>query len=241
MWTIRRHLSYANVVATLALVFAMSGGALAASHYLINSTKQINPKLLKKLHGAKGATGATGAPGAQGAAGKEGAPGKEGQPGPPGALGTTIVVRAHAQSAIATSTAPEGSATYAIATDPLTGGTWTQAANELDQVFPDYTITTPPRASCSRKTPTGGALVQIEILLNGVHLDTYALGNNTTEETFTFDPIQEASFIPLFPPGSKEVAQTLTVMIGDDCGWEGGNSGGHFTVDSVELDVLGAH
>jgi hypothetical protein len=28
----RRHLNYANVVATLALVFAMSGGALAASH-----------------------------------------------------------------------------------------------------------------------------------------------------------------------------------------------------------------
>jgi hypothetical protein len=30
----RRHLSYANVVATLALVFAMTGGAFAASHYL---------------------------------------------------------------------------------------------------------------------------------------------------------------------------------------------------------------
>jgi hypothetical protein len=45
----RRRLSYANVVATLALVFAMSGGALAANHYLINSTKQINPKVLKAL------------------------------------------------------------------------------------------------------------------------------------------------------------------------------------------------
>jgi hypothetical protein len=46
MNSIRRRLSYANVVATLALVFAMSGGALAASHYLVNSTKQINPKVL---------------------------------------------------------------------------------------------------------------------------------------------------------------------------------------------------
>jgi hypothetical protein len=35
---IRRHLSYANVVATMALVFAMSGSALAAKHYLITST-----------------------------------------------------------------------------------------------------------------------------------------------------------------------------------------------------------
>ena len=49
-----KRLTYANVAATLALVLAMSGGALAASHYLINSTKQINPKVLKKLKGATG-------------------------------------------------------------------------------------------------------------------------------------------------------------------------------------------
>ena len=35
----------------------MSGGALAATHYLINSKKQINPKVLKQLKGNKGATG----------------------------------------------------------------------------------------------------------------------------------------------------------------------------------------
>lgn len=77
----RRHLNYANVVATLALVFAMSGGALAAKHYLINSTKQINPKVLKKLKGNAGKTGATGPGGVAGALGKEGAQGKEGPPG----------------------------------------------------------------------------------------------------------------------------------------------------------------
>jgi hypothetical protein len=32
MNSLRKHLSYANIVATLALLFAMSGGALAASH-----------------------------------------------------------------------------------------------------------------------------------------------------------------------------------------------------------------
>ena len=36
---IRKRLTYANVVATLALVFAMSGGALAASKYLITSSQ----------------------------------------------------------------------------------------------------------------------------------------------------------------------------------------------------------
>jgi collagen type VII alpha len=74
----RRHLNYANVVATFALLFAMSGGALAAKHYLINSTKQINPKVLKKLKGNAGKTGKTGATGPAGAAGSQGKEGPQG-------------------------------------------------------------------------------------------------------------------------------------------------------------------
>jgi hypothetical protein len=73
-----RRLSYANVAATLALVFAMSGGAIAAKHYLISSTTQISPKVLKKL---KGRTGK------QGPAGREGTPGREGPAGKAGANG----------------------------------------------------------------------------------------------------------------------------------------------------------
>jgi hypothetical protein len=83
----RRHLNYANVVATFALVFAMSGGALAAKHYLINSTKQINPKILKALKGNAGKPGPAGTPGAagkEGPAGKEGAKGNQGLEGPRG-------------------------------------------------------------------------------------------------------------------------------------------------------------
>jgi Collagen triple helix repeat (20 copies) len=90
----RRRLSYANVTATLALVFAMSGGALAANHYLINSTKQISPKVLKKLTGKVGANGTNGATGAQGPAGKEGAPGKEGSLGKEGSPGKDATIPA---------------------------------------------------------------------------------------------------------------------------------------------------
>jgi hypothetical protein len=81
----RRHLSYANVVATLALIFAMSGGALAASHYLIKSTSQISPKVLKKLKGNTGPAGPRGkegAPGKEGASGQNGGEGKQGPQGP---------------------------------------------------------------------------------------------------------------------------------------------------------------
>ena len=42
--------AYANI-ATLALVVATSGGTLAATHYLITSTTQISPKVLKALEG----------------------------------------------------------------------------------------------------------------------------------------------------------------------------------------------
>jgi hypothetical protein len=89
----RRRLSYANVVATLALVFAMSGGAMAAKHYMINSTSQINPKVLKKL---KGNSGRAGSQGAAGATGKEGLAGKDGKTGPEGPPGKPGSARAFA-------------------------------------------------------------------------------------------------------------------------------------------------
>jgi hypothetical protein len=84
MHIFRKHLNYANLTATLALVFAMGGSALAAKHYLLSSTKQISPKVLKALTckpGKTGATGATGTTGPAGANGKEGLQGKEGLPG----------------------------------------------------------------------------------------------------------------------------------------------------------------
>lgn len=81
---IRKRITYANVVATLALVFSMAGGAMAAKHYLINSTKQINPKVIKAL---KGKTGPQGLQGKEGPTGKEGPPGKEGLVGKEGKEG----------------------------------------------------------------------------------------------------------------------------------------------------------
>jgi hypothetical protein len=97
MWsTIRRHLSYANVAATLALVFSMSAGAVAATHYLINSTGQINPKVLKKLKGKSGAKGATGR---QGPEGKTGSPGKTGSVG---AIGPSIAFNTNSGSNVLT-------------------------------------------------------------------------------------------------------------------------------------------
>jgi hypothetical protein len=84
---IGRRFTYANVVATLALVFAMSGGAYAASRYLITSPKQISPKVLKSLKGTAGKPGSAGAIGAAGPAGLAGAAGAQGLAGAKGETG----------------------------------------------------------------------------------------------------------------------------------------------------------
>lgn len=101
---VRKRITYTNVALTLALVFAMTGGAYAAKKYLITSTKQISPKVLAQLKGKAGAqgpagpagsagpagpTGAAGAKGENGSNGKEGANGAIGPTGPAGATGTT--------------------------------------------------------------------------------------------------------------------------------------------------------
>jgi Collagen triple helix repeat (20 copies) len=88
-------MTYANVAATLALVLAMGGSAVAATHYLITSTRQISPKVLRELSkagpsgapGAAGLNGTDGANGAPGANGVNGAPGTKGVPGPEGRRG----------------------------------------------------------------------------------------------------------------------------------------------------------
>ena len=72
------------VVAALALFLALGGSAVAARHYLLTSTKQISPKVLKKLKGKTGPRGLTGATGPQGLQGPQGTQGVKGENGAPG-------------------------------------------------------------------------------------------------------------------------------------------------------------
>jgi Collagen triple helix repeat (20 copies) len=123
MGLLRRHLTYANVAASLALFLALGGAAYAATQLPKNSvgTNQIRPeavtagKIAKKtrqqLQGARGPAGqqgpqgkagAKGATGARGAQGNVGARGAQGNTGAPGIDGTGPAFEAAAKPAIPT-------------------------------------------------------------------------------------------------------------------------------------------
>lgn len=84
-----RRLTYANVVSTVCLFVLLGGTAAAARHYVITSTKQISPKVLKKLKGRRGLQGLPGSAGAVGATGAKGDDGAAGAKGATGAIGAT--------------------------------------------------------------------------------------------------------------------------------------------------------
>ena len=132
----RLHLSPATVIAGLALVFAMTGGAYAAKKYLITSTKQISPSVLKQLQGKAGAAGAPGAAGAQGAqgpagpVGAAGAGGAKGETGPAGAKGATGATGAKGATG-ATGATGETGFTEKLPKGKTETGTWSSTAGSF--------------------------------------------------------------------------------------------------------------
>jgi hypothetical protein len=106
-----RRPSPAIIIACLALFVSLTGTGIAANHYLITSTKQIKPSVLKHLRGAKGHKGS------RGLAGATGATGATGVTGPSGA--TTVVKR----YAVGTASAGFSTATASCnAGETVTGG-----------------------------------------------------------------------------------------------------------------------
>jgi collagen triple helix repeat protein len=167
-------------------------------------------------NGAKGDTGAPGADGTVGAKGDTGAPGADGRDG---ADGSSIVNR----------TRSTGPATPAAANTrtpiPLTANSWTQAADQVDQLvgIVDYT----PSADCSgysavaivMQSVNGGAATEIG--------SAYLSGGSGTYG------IQFYPRASNFEPGSA-TENTLTATVADGC------PSGHQTVNSLKVDVIAA-
>jgi hypothetical protein len=236
----------AGITASLALFFALGGSAMAANHYLITSTNQIKPSVLKTLRGsagAKGPTGSAGASGAAGQAGSQGSPGAQGPQGPPATSATGVVARLRSVAPAITKSTLETNPT--LADDPL-NGTWTQRAGELNQLAGQVTITFPPETACEGS----GNPVAVELLLDGSLVGGATSHPQELEVTETV-PIGWSKHLPagsgapfsqwpeeavspwLYEPG-KDTAHTLTAEVADDC-----VGSGHPTIQSVSVDVLG--
>jgi hypothetical protein len=118
---LRNRFGIPGVISVIALVFAMFGGAYAASSNdggsATVSAKKKNKKKAKAKRGPRGPKGAKGAPGAQGPAGPQGLPGPA---GPAGAEGDTGANGSNGAKG-ATGAAGEDGATGA------TGSPWTVA------------------------------------------------------------------------------------------------------------------
>ncbi len=111
----RIHVSPATTISSLALVFAMTGGAYAAGRYVITSTRQIKPSVLKQLQGKAGANGASGAQGASGPAGSQGPAGANGKDGTPGTNGQNGVSVTSAVLAAKNANCPNGGSEFTAA------------------------------------------------------------------------------------------------------------------------------
>jgi hypothetical protein len=176
----------------------------------ITSTNVVNGSLTRRdfKAGALGLGGA-GSPG-QGEKGDTGASGPAGRAG-----GAYIGAKAHSTGSVG---APHGSSTNV----PLTGGGWTQDANELDLLAGSMTVKTPP--SCSGSF-SNSLVVSVD-------------GKATTFGVPPQVPASSSVTVPLLvgtltEPGSSTQHQ-VTAALTNSCTKDGED----FTVNDVKLDVL---
>lgn len=120
--------------------------------------------------------------------------------------------------------------------DTLTAATWTQGAEELDQLVIRVQATVPAEADCTDKAEDHSVLPpgQVLILVDGNQQAELDLSTGESEKAQT---VEGSSW--LFEPG-EDTKHTLTAQVIDQCGAGGGNGGGHFKIDSLSIDALGA-
>jgi hypothetical protein len=134
----RKHVSPATVISLVALFFSLSGAGLAASHYLITSTKQIAPSVRLALKGDRGPSGQAGVTGATGAAGSQGQQGTAGtfsSVTTSVAYGPTVAMCATGSSSCAASVASCPAGTTAISGGMADVGRAPNATLNYDQPY----------------------------------------------------------------------------------------------------------
>ena len=157
-----------------------------------------------------------GPPGPRGRRGPRGLKGPIGDPGDAGPGGALVIAQATQAAAIVTSL-------YPGTDDTLTGNTWTQVAAETDVAIGSITYDAP--AVCNT---FGMSFLNLYLFVDGAQVVRY-------QKFFTSVAGGTTSFaLPLrFAPGT-DTDHTLTAKVADFC-----NSGGHFMITGLKLDVVG--
>lgn len=210
-------LTYANVMATLALFVALGGASYAATQLPSNSvgTKQIRkgavtPAKLSQasksaLTGPAGPTGPTGATGATGATGDAGAPGTPGLPGEKGDQGP-------------------GGPSDGYFEDTFSGGPLTESGadfGELDVPAGSYLV-----SATARLISTGAGTS------NALCLIRNRAGGNGAQTNVNLSGTSDRKFLPMIFAQTVEAPSTFTIQCSTTIG------GGTVSVDSMSLAAV---
>lgn len=241
-----------NAVGLTALFVALGGGAYAASSSLVGPGGVIGgcvPKhggALIVLRPGKSCPRGTVALSFN----QKGQPGRNGVTGP---AGTVVLTRSRSTAATQSITVIGGAGCFTVsncpdpshgAPVPLTGAGWSQSANQINEFFFKVVVSAPPSSRCgvmSGIPPTGfsgpGTLLgQIDDSATATPLGTFiATAGSTSTVTQVTVPVVSSS---QFEPGTR-LNHALTVRIADNCGANGGASGGHFTLERFAMDAVG--
>jgi hypothetical protein len=154
--TLRTRFGIPGVISVIALVFAMFGGAYAASNSSGGPKATASAKAKKGPRGPKGATGPAGPAGAQGPAGAKGDAGANGSNGSNGATGPTGATGAKGATGATGATGSTGATGFSGFTKTLPSGE-TETGAWSTSVY--STLEMPPNTSISFPIPlaTAGA------------------------------------------------------------------------------------
>lgn len=171
----------------------------------------------------------------EGPPGPEGKEGREGKEGP--VAGSAVVDRIRSAGAIESAPGEISSSETGGNADPVTGGEWTQQAEEDEWLIAQAEVT-PPAEACL----TGGGHQPGEMEL-GIFFDGKAVGGiyypagDPIGTTVAVDWFAGRGFNGTLLGQSEPKHRTITVRAYDDC--EGLHT--RFKIDHVGVDVLSVH
>jgi hypothetical protein len=171
------------------------------------------------LSGLLGPAGSAGGAGSTGPGGSGGAAGPVGPRGSAGLDGSaSVVMTAHEAGSV---TAPHGAST----TVPLTGGSWTQAANDVNLITGSMDVSVP--SSCTGSF--GNSLVvSVDGAPNTFALAPTAPGGNTVTVPFVVSELMQ--------PGASS-QHTVTAKLANTCT----KAGEDYAVSNVKISAVNFH